>query len=55
MAIFYGIAVIWERDLGIVHKLLVSPAPLRAGLRQRRSPRDFAALMQATLFTCSRC
>ncbi|MGB6482946.1 MAG: ABC transporter permease [Candidatus Acidiferrales bacterium] len=25
-AIFYGIAVIWERDLGIVHKLLVSPA-----------------------------
>ena len=24
-AIFYGIAVIWERDLGIVHKLLVSP------------------------------
>ena len=26
-AIFYGIAVIWERDLGIVHKLLVSPAP----------------------------
>src|ERR1700722_18791153 len=26
-AIFYGIAVIWERDLGIIHKLLVSPAP----------------------------
>jgi ABC-2 type transport system permease protein len=25
-AIFYGIGVIWERDLGIVHKLLVSPA-----------------------------
>ena len=25
-AIFYGIAVIWERDLGIVHKMLVSPA-----------------------------
>jgi len=25
-AIFFGIAVIWERDLGIVHKLLVSPA-----------------------------
>ena len=41
-AIFYGIAVIWERDLGIVHKLLVSPASrgslvfgkaLAAGLR----------------------
>ena len=26
VAIFYGVAVIWERDLGIVHKLLVSPA-----------------------------
>ena len=26
IAIFYGIAVIWERDLGIIHKLLVSPA-----------------------------
>lgn len=41
-AIFYGIAVIWERDLGIVHKLLVTPAhrvslvlgkALAAGLR----------------------
>lgn len=26
IAIFYGISVIWERDLGIVQKLLVSPA-----------------------------
>ncbi len=26
MAIFYGIVIIWERDLGILHKLLVSPA-----------------------------
>ena len=25
-AIFYGLAVIWERDLGLVHKLLVTPA-----------------------------
>lgn len=25
-AIFYGIGVIWEKDLGIMHKLLVSPA-----------------------------
>ena len=30
IGIFYGIAVIWERDLGIVHKLLVSPAPRAA-------------------------
>ncbi len=27
IAIFNGISVIWERDLGIVHKFLVSPAP----------------------------
>ncbi len=41
-AIFYGIAVIWERDLGVVQKMLVSPAyrsslvfgkSLSAGLR----------------------
>jgi ABC-2 type transport system permease protein len=41
-AIFFGISVIWERDLGIIHKLLVSPAyrgalvmgkALSAGLR----------------------
>jgi ABC-2 type transport system permease protein len=27
IAIFFGISVIWERDLGIVHKLLVTPTP----------------------------
>lgn len=26
-AIFYGISLIWEKDLGIVQKFLVSPAP----------------------------
>jgi ABC-2 type transport system permease protein len=30
IAIFYGIAVIWERDLGILHKMLASPAPRAA-------------------------
>ena len=30
-AIFYGVSVIWERDLGVLHKYLVSPVP-RAGL-----------------------
>ena len=30
IAIFYGIAVIWERDLGVVQKMLVSPAPRTA-------------------------
>jgi ABC-2 type transport system permease protein len=26
-AIFYGINTIWERDLGVLHRYLVSPAP----------------------------
>ncbi len=30
ISIFYGIAIIWERDLGIVHKFLVSPTPRAA-------------------------
>jgi ABC-2 type transport system permease protein len=27
IAIFYGIALIWEKDMGILHKILVTPAP----------------------------
>jgi len=27
VAIFYGIALIWERDMGILSKILVTPAP----------------------------
>jgi ABC-2 type transport system permease protein len=30
VAIFSGIALIWERDLGIIHKLFVSPTPRAA-------------------------
>lgn len=30
VAIFYGVSVIWERDLGILQKFLVSPAPRSA-------------------------
>lgn len=30
VAIFYGITIIWERDLGITQKYLVSPAPREA-------------------------
>ena len=29
VAMFYGIAAIWERDLGILQPYLVSPAPAR--------------------------
>ena len=30
ISIFYGISVIWERDLGILHKFLASPTPRTA-------------------------
>ena len=30
ISIFYGISIIWERDLGIVHKFLVTPTPREA-------------------------
>jgi ABC-2 type transport system permease protein len=29
-AIFYGIAATWERDLGVLHRYMVSPAPRSA-------------------------
>lgn len=27
IAIFYGVALIWERDMGILHKILITPTP----------------------------
>jgi ABC-2 type transport system permease protein len=30
VSIFYGIAIIWERDLGLTHKFLVTPTPRTA-------------------------
>lgn len=27
ISIFYGVALIWERDMGVLHKIMVSPAP----------------------------
>jgi ABC-2 type transport system permease protein len=48
-AIFYGIAVIWERDLGIVHKLLVSPASRWSLVCGKAVAADFRGLVQATV------
>jgi ABC-2 type transport system permease protein len=30
ISIFYGIAIIWERDLGLIHKILTTPTPRAA-------------------------
>lgn len=48
-AIFYGIAVIWERDLGIVHKLLVSPAYRGALVFGKAISSGFRGLVQAVV------
>lgn len=49
IAIFYGIAVIWERDLGIVHKLLVSPTPRMALVLGKALSAGLRALAQAVI------
>ncbi|MBW8066710.1 MAG: ABC transporter permease subunit [Ferrovum sp.] len=46
-AIFYGIAVIWERDLGIVHKLLVTPAHRSALIGGKALAAGLRGLVQA--------
>ncbi|HEX8011062.1 MAG TPA: ABC transporter permease [Casimicrobiaceae bacterium] len=49
VAIFYGISVIWERDLGIVHKFLVSPTPRRALVLGKALSASARALSQAII------
>jgi len=49
VAIFYGIAIIWERDLGIVHKLLVSPTPRTALVLGKALSAGIRAISQAVL------
>jgi len=49
VAIFYGIAIIWERDLGIVHKFLASPAPRSALVLGKALSSGVRALSQAII------
>jgi ABC-2 type transport system permease protein len=49
VAIFYGIAIIWERDLGIVHKFLVSPTPRTALVLGKSLSAGIRALSQAVI------
>ncbi len=48
-AIFFGIAVIWERDLGILHKLLVSPASRTALVLGKGVSAGLRGLSQAVI------
>ena len=48
-AIFFGIAVIWERDLGVLHKYLVSPASRLALVSGKALAGGLRALVQAVV------
>ena len=49
VAIFNGISVIWERDLGIVHKFLVTPTPRSALVLGKALAGGVRALPQALI------
>jgi ABC-2 type transport system permease protein len=49
ISIFYGLAIIWERDLGIVHKFLASPAPRSALVLGKALSAGVRALSQAII------
>jgi ABC-2 type transport system permease protein len=49
ISIFYGIAIIWERDLGIVHKFLASPTPRAALVLGKALSAGVRALPQAVI------
>ncbi|HUH96455.1 MAG TPA: ABC transporter permease [Anaerolineales bacterium] len=49
VSIFYGIAIIWERDLGIVHKFLATPTPRAALVLGKALSAGVRSLAQAAI------
>ncbi|MCY0853577.1 ABC transporter permease [Cupriavidus sp. D39] len=49
IAIFNGISIIWERDLGIVHKFLASPTPRASLVLGKALGGGVRALVQAVV------
>jgi len=49
VSIFYGVAVIWERDLGITSKFLVSPTPRAALVLGKALSAGIRSLSQAVI------
>ncbi len=49
IAIFYGISIIWERDLGIIHKFLASPTPRTALVLGKALSAGLRGLAQAVI------
>lgn len=46
IAIFYGVALIWERDMGVLHKIMVTPAPRIALVVGRALAAGFRGISQ---------
>ena len=54
VAIFYGISAIWERDLGVLHRYMVSPAPRSALVSGKALSSGVRALSQAVvIYICA--
>ena len=54
VAIFYGISAIWERDLGVLHRYMVSPAPRSALVIGKAPSSSVRALSQAfVVYACA--
>src|ERR1044072_6393367 len=49
VSIFYGVGIIWERDLGITNKFLVSPTPRSALVLGKALSAGVRALSQAVI------
>jgi ABC-2 type transport system permease protein len=49
LSIFYGIQIIWDRDMGIVHKFLASPTPRAALVLGKSLSAGARALPQALI------
>src|ERR1051325_1481454 len=49
VSIFYGVAIIWERDLGITNKFLVSPTPRAALVLGKALSAGVRSLSQAVI------
>jgi ABC-2 type transport system permease protein len=54
VAIFYGISAIWERDLGVLHRYMVSPAPRSALIIGKALSSSIRGLSQAlVIYVCA--
>lgn len=49
IAIFYGVQIIWERDAGVLNKLLVTPTPRSALITGKAFAAGVKSLVQAVV------